>query len=126
MFGYKKNNNNKKNNRSNLHTTMMNFTPFMADTRYLEHLHKEMKLRNAREGMLMLRKNMIEGNKRANYQNEMDRLQGEMYRPRLAYSSREHLEERYKQLKSYWKKLINDINYFLSKIIYITTWQQQH
>ena len=62
MFGYKKKNNNKKNTRSNLHTTMMNFSPFMADTRYLEHLHKEMKLRNAREGMLMLRKNMIEGN----------------------------------------------------------------
>ena len=63
MFGYKKKNNNKKKTRSNLHTTMMNFTPFMADTRYLEHLHKG-------EGMLMLRKNMIEGNKRANYQNK--------------------------------------------------------
>ena len=99
MSGYKKKNNNKKNNRSNLHTTMMNFTPFMADTRYLEHLHKEMKLRNAREGMLMMRKKKIEGNKRANYQNEMDRLQGEIHRPRMAYSTREHLEERYKQLK---------------------------
>ena len=42
---------------------------------------------------------MIEGNKRANYQNEMDRLQGEIHRPRMAYSTREHLEERYKQLK---------------------------
>ena len=98
MFGYKKNNN-KKNNRSNLHTTMMNFTPFMADTRYLEHLHKEMKLRNAREGMLMLRKNMIEGNKRANYQNEMDRLQGEMYRPRLAYSSRRAFRRKIQTIK---------------------------
>ena len=56
MFGFKKKSNNKKNTRSNLHTTMMNFNPFMADTRYLEHLHKEMKLRSAREGMLMLRK----------------------------------------------------------------------
>ena len=125
MFGYKKKNNNKKNNRSNLHTTMMNFSPFMADTRYLEHLHKEMKLRNAREGMLMMRKNMIEGNKRANYQNEMDRLQGEIHRPRMAYSTREHLEERYKQLKKLMEETY-DINYFLSKIIYITIWQQQH
>ena len=40
--------------KKSLHTTMMNFTPFMADTRYLEHLHKEMKLRSAREGMLQL------------------------------------------------------------------------
>ena len=68
---------------------MMNFTPFMADTRYLEHLHKEMKLRNAREGMLMMRKNMIEGNKRANYQNEMDRVKNELYRPNLSQPSKE-------------------------------------
>lgn len=30
---------------------------------------------NAREGMQMLRKDMIEGNERANYQNVMDRIQ---------------------------------------------------
>ena len=91
--------NNKKNNRSHLHTTMMNFTPFMADTRYLEHLHKEMKLRNAREGMLQLRKDMLEGNKRANYQNEIDRIQNELHRPNLSHSSKEHLENYYSKLK---------------------------
>ena len=47
----------------------------MADTKFLEHLHKEMKLRNAREGMQMLRKDMMEGNERANCQNVMDRIQ---------------------------------------------------
>ena len=104
MFGYKKKNNNKKNNRSNLHKTMMNFTPFMADTRYLEHLHKEMKLRNAREGMLMLRKNMIEGNKRANYQNEMDRVKNELYRPNLSQPSKEHLESYSKKLEQLMKE----------------------
>ena len=78
---------------------MMNFNPFMVDTRYLEHLHKEMKLRNAREGMLMLRKNMIEGNKRANYQNEMDRIQNELHRPNLSRPSKEHLENYYSKLK---------------------------
>ena len=71
MYHHKKKTNT-KGHRSHLHTTMMNFTPFMADTRYLEHLHKELKLRNAREGMLQLRKDMIEGNKRANYQNELE------------------------------------------------------
>ena len=99
MLNNKKKSNNKKNNRSNLHTTMMNFNPFMADTRYLEQLHKEMKLRNAREGMLMLRKNMIEGNKRANYQNEMDRIQNELHRPNLSRPSKEHLENYYSKLK---------------------------
>jgi len=46
MYYHKMKNNKKKNNRSNLHTTIKNFTPFMADTKYLEHLHKEMKLRS--------------------------------------------------------------------------------
>ena len=104
MFGYKKKSNNKKSNRSNLHTTMMNFTPFMADTRYLEHLHKEMKLRSAREGMLQLRKDMLEGNKRANYQNEIDRIQNELHSLNLSHSSKEHLENYYSKLK----KLMNE------------------
>ena len=87
MFGYKKKHNNNK-HRSHLHTTMMNFNPFMADTKYLEHLHKAMKLRNTREAMLMFRKDMIEGNKRANYQNELDRVQNELYRPNLSRPSK--------------------------------------
>ena len=76
----------------------------MADTKYLEHLHKAMKLRNAREAMLMFRKDMIEGNKRANYQNELDRVQNELYRPNLSRPSKEHLEEYYTKLK----KLMNE------------------
>ena len=98
MYHHKKKTNT-KGRRSHLHTTMMNFTPFMADTRYLEHLHKELKLRNAREGMLQLRKDMIEGNKRANYQNELDRVQNELYRPNLSRPSKEHLENYYSKLK---------------------------
>ncbi len=98
MYHHKKKNN-KKNNRSHLHTTMMNFTPFMADTRYLEHLHKEMKLRSPREGMLQLRKDMIEGNNRANYQIEMDRKQNELHRPNLSKPSKEHLENYYTKFK---------------------------
>ena len=104
MYHHKKNNNNKKHNRSSLHTTMMNFNPFMRDTAFLEHLHKEMKLRSAREGMLQLRKDMIEGNKRANYQNELDRVKNELHRPNLSHPSKEHLEEYYKKLQ----KLMNE------------------
>ena len=53
----------------------------------------------AREGMVLMRKDMIEGNKRANYQNELDRIQNELYRPNLPYMSRHHMEERYNQLQ---------------------------
>ena len=56
-----------------------------------------MKLRSAREGMLQLRKDMIEGNKRANYQNELDRVKNELHRPNLSHPSKEHLEEYYKK-----------------------------
>ena len=90
MYHHKKKTN-AKGHRSHLHTTMMNFTPFMADTRYLEH---QLKLRNAREGMLQLRKDMFEGNNRANYQNELDRVKNELYRPNLS-RPKEHLENYY-------------------------------
>ena len=47
---------------------------------------------------------MIEGNKRANYQNEMDRVQNEMYRPNLSQPSKEHLEDYYKKLEQLMKE----------------------
>ena len=87
--------------RSRLHTSQMNYTPFtMGDTSYLEHLHKELKLRNSRDVAIQLRKDWIESNKRKNYQNELDRLTGEMSRPLLPHNSIEHLNDRIKQLKS--------------------------
>ena len=95
----------KKNNKSfrktPLHASKMNHTPFdMRDTAYLEHLQKESKLRSAREGMLSLRKNIIESNKMVNYQNEMDRIKNELSRPNLPHDTKEHLEDRVKQMKN--------------------------
>ena len=87
--------------RSRLHTTQMNYTPFsLGDTSYLEHLSKEIKLRNSREVAMQLRKDWLESNKRKNYQNELDRLTGEMSRPLLPHNSIEHLNDRVRQLKS--------------------------
>ena len=99
MFKYQKKN--KKTFRNHLHTTMLNYTPFsLGDTSYLEHLSKEIKLRNSREVAMQLRKDWLESNKRKNYQNELDRLTGEMSRPLLPHNSIEHLEDRVRQLKS--------------------------
>ena len=50
----------------------------MRDTAYLEHLSKELKLRNARAGLLSLRNDMLQANKRANFQNEYDRITNEL------------------------------------------------
>ena len=72
----------------------------LRDNSYLEHLSKELKLRKAREASLLLRKDMIESNKRSNYQNELDRLNGEISRPNLPHNTIEHLNDRIKQLKN--------------------------
>ena len=99
MFKYHKRN--MKSGKVHLHKSQMNHTPFdMRDTAYLEHLQKELKLRSAREGMLSLRKDMIESNKRVNYQNELDRIKNELSRPNLPHATKEHLEDRVKQMKN--------------------------
>ena len=59
MFKYHKHNN-KTGTEAHLHKSLINFSPFdMRYTSYLEHLHKELKLRNATDGMVALRKDMI-------------------------------------------------------------------
>ena len=61
--------------RNHLHKSVLSFNPFdMRDTKYLEHLNKELKLRSSREAMTLLRKDMIESNNRANFQGEVDKI----------------------------------------------------
>ena len=75
--------------------TKTNFMPVdMRDTAYLEHLSKELKLRNARAGLLSLRNDMLQANKRANFQNEFDRITNELSRPNLPHNTKEHLFRR--------------------------------
>ena len=101
MFKYHKKNA-KAGIKVHLHKSPLRFSPFdLRDTSFLEHLHKELKLRNTREAMLSLRKDMIESNNRANFQGEVDRIKKELERPNLPFSSKEHLEKRlegYRQL----------------------------
>ena len=105
MFKYHKRNQ-KSGNKSHLQKSLLNYSPFdLRDTRYLEHLHKELKLRNAREAMISLRNDMIESNKRANYQNEKERLENQMRRDNLPYPTKEHMADRQEKMTNPFKKL---------------------
>ena len=101
MFKYHKHNKKTGTKAHVLGGVKSNFTPFdMRDNSYLEHLSKELKLRNARAGLLSLRNDMLQANKRANFQNEYDRIMNELSRPNLPHNTKEHLEDRIRQLKS--------------------------
>ena len=103
MMKYKKKNA-KMGARVHLHKSPLNYTPFdLRDSSYLDHLHKELKLRSSREAMLSLRKDMIESNNRANFQGEVDKIKKELERPNLPYSTKEDLENRLKQYRELFK-----------------------
>ena len=56
MFKYHKKNK-KTGTKAHLHKSLIDYSPFdMRDKSYLEHLHKELKLRNAREAMVSFEK----------------------------------------------------------------------
>ena len=80
-------------------TSTKQYSPFeLQDTRYLEHLRDHMKLRETYQGSLLKRNELLESSKRANYQNELDRLMNELYRPNLPHSSIEHMDKRLHEL----------------------------
>ena len=80
-------------------TSQKMFSPFqMHDTRYLEHLREHQKLREAYEGSILKRNELLESNKRKNYQHELDRLMNELHRPNLPHSSIEHMDKRLHEL----------------------------
>ena len=103
MFKYHKKNA-KMGTKSHLHKSPLQFSPFdMRDTSFLEHLHKELKIRNTKEAMLSLRKDMIESNNRANFQGEVDKIKRELERPNLPYATKEHLEKKLQGYRELFK-----------------------
>ena len=105
MFKFQKKNA-KTGSKVHLHKSPLNYSPFdLRDTKYLEHVHKELKLRSGREAMTGLRKDMIEANNRANFQGEVDKIKKELERPNLPYATREHLEQRLKGYRDLFKIL---------------------
>ena len=100
MYEFHKRNNLKNKGRVFLQSSQIKYSPFdLKDTKYLEHLHEQMKLRNSQEASVALRKKIDEGNKRANYVNELDRMMGELYRPNLPHATKEHLNKWYEDTK---------------------------
>jgi len=98
MYSNKKKN--QKPKRQHLHVSPKNFSPFdMMDTRYLEHLHHQAKLRHSKDTLLLKLKDYKESIARANYRNEKERLENEMDRPNILDSTKEHMKKRIEQLK---------------------------
>ena len=98
MYSSKKKNNKQK--RPHLHASTKTFSPFdMVDSRYLEHLHQQAKIRNSRDTLLMKLKDYQESVQRANHRNERERLENEIDRPNILDSSKEHMKKRIEQLK---------------------------
>ena len=103
MFKYHKKNA-KTGAKAHLHKSPLNYNPFMLrDNSYLEHLHHQLKLRNSREALVSLRKDMIESNNRANFQGEVDKIKSELERPNLPYATKEHLEQRLQGYRNLFK-----------------------
>jgi len=71
----------------------------MVDSRYLEHLHQQAKIRNSRDTLLLKLKDYQESVARTNYRNERERLEHEIDRPNILDSSKEHMKKRIEQLK---------------------------
>ena len=89
-------------------TSQKMYSPFeLQDTRYLEHLKHHMKLREAHEGSLLRRNELLESNKRVNYLNEIDRLLNTLHKPNLPHSTIEHMKKRADELDKMSKDLLN-------------------
>ena len=59
MYKFHKRNNSKNKGKIFLQSFQIKYSPFdMKDTKYLEHLHEQMKLRNSQEVSVALRKRL--------------------------------------------------------------------
>ena len=54
----------------------------------------------ARTMNMAMKRRLLEGQMKANYETEMARLKGEMHNPRLPETSLEHLQKRYDKLST--------------------------
>ena len=67
---------------------------------YLLHFKKEMDAMQARTMNMAMKRRLLEGQMKANYETEMARLKGEMHNPRIPETSLEHLQKRYDKLST--------------------------
>ena len=59
-----------------------------------------MEAREARVVNMAMKRRLLEGQMKANYEIEMDRLKSEMHNPRIPETSVQHLQKRYETLET--------------------------
>ena len=59
-----------------------------------------MKLRETQEGSILKRSELLQSNKRQNYQLEMNKLMNELHRQNLPHATTEHMEKRIEELEN--------------------------
>ena len=72
---------------------------------YLLNLKKQLEAREAKVQNMALKRRLLEGQMKANYESEMNRLKGEMHNPRIPETSLEHLRKRYDTLSELSKTI---------------------
>ena len=70
------------------------------DTRYMKWLKDKLDERETRDKLLSFRNAVIEGNKRANYRNQLDYANRHDQRDNLNHNSIEHLQHQINQFKN--------------------------
>ena len=66
---------------------------------YLMKLKKQLEAREAQATNMALKRRLLEGQMKANYEAELSRLKGELHNPRMPETSLEHLKNRYEKLE---------------------------
>ena len=62
---------------------------------YLLNLKKQLEAREAKVANMALKRRLLEGQMKSNYEMELHRLKGEMHNPRMPETSLEHLKKRW-------------------------------
>ena len=70
------------------------------DTRYMKWLKDKLDERKTRDKLISVRNDILEGNKRVNYRNQIDRTNNEIQRGNLNHNSLEHLQHQINQFRN--------------------------
>ena len=76
-----------------------------TDLKYLLHLKKELEARDAQTTNMAIRRRLLEGQEKANFEMEMNRLKEDLHNPRMTETSIEHLKNRYDKLEKLSEKI---------------------
>ena len=86
---------NKSNKKSDIHGIFKR-----KDTTYLKWLKDQLDERETRDKLLTYRNDIIQGNERANYRNQLDIANRNIQRDNLSHNSIEHLQHQINQFRN--------------------------